>query len=485
MLESKSIAIDRAKTPAITRTPQITIEDLEKLDLPLEFDGENIVLTKSLNDHWNYKLDTKVKVPLAKVLAAKEIKLVDYIIRSFLTDTPRFIPFIFENQSMIKLNRHLLRDCSGSLRTPTTYVFNIHKYSTWLTHSPDAIIEDLQIIDDEVDKIRAKNHRQFLNDYLADLQDAGLSQSFITSCIRAIHSFYNVNGAKIVRLDKPLKQKITYKDRAPKPEELVKMIDFGDARDALIILMLASGGFREETLSKLKYRHVKDDYEAGRIPLHIHVEAAITKGKYHDYDTFINSEAVQYLQMYLESRRKGTKDLPPEILTDESPLIRNGNRSEVTVAGPEVIYRTVHNIAVQVGVSKKQKASRMFDVRTHSLRKYFRSQLSATSLNDEIIEYMMGHTPDTYEDVQSLGIDKLRELYLSANLTIRPKMKSSKIDQLKEIIRAWGENPEEILTKEALTRSNITIINGEERENRQLSVLAEELKELIKREAKL
>jgi hypothetical protein len=69
---------------------------------------------------------------------------------------------------------------------------------------------------------------------------------------------------------------------------------------------------------------------------------------------------------------------------------------------------------------------------------------------------MMGHTVDTYEDVQSLGLETLRNMYSSAGLAIRPKTKANRIDQLKEIIRAWGENPEELLTRDALLRGNIT-----------------------------
>ncbi|MCW3994899.1 MAG: hypothetical protein NWE98_01965, partial [Candidatus Bathyarchaeota archaeon] len=64
---------------------------------------------------------------------------------------------------------------------------------------------------------------------------------------------------------------------------------------------------------------------------------------------------------------------------------------------------------------------------------------------------------------------------------IRPKTQLNRIAQLKEIIRAWGENPEEILTKDALKRGNITETQ-EQTENHQLSILAEQLKQLIKKE---
>jgi len=107
--------------------------------------------------------------------------------------------------------------------------------------------------------------------------------------------------------------------------------------------------------------------------------------------------------------------------------------------------------------------------------------MSITKIDTEIVEYMMGHTINTYEDVQSLGIEKLRTLYTSAAIVIRPKTQVSKIDQLKEIIRAWGENPEEILTKDALMRGNMTETQ-EQTQTHQLSILAEQLKQLIRKE---
>ena len=123
----------------------------------------------------------------------------------------------------------------------------------------------------------------------------------------------------------------------------------------------------------------------------------------------------------------------------------------------------------------------MYSVRTHSLRKFFRTQMSAVKLDSEIINYMMGHTVDTYEDVQSLGVETLRNLYASAGLAIRSKTQANRIMQLKEIIRACGENPDEILTKDALLRGNITE-TSEQTQDRQMSLLAKELKQLIKRE---
>src|SRR5208283_2983560 len=135
------------------------------------------------------------------------------------------------------------------------------------------------------------------------LQDRGLAPSRIANYVKAIRSLYRVNGIEI-KLPYALSRRSVRKDRAPKPEELQRLLDVADLREKVIVSILALGGFREGTLVRLRYRHVKEDLEKGTIPVHIQVESDITKGKYHDYDTFLGEEAVEYLRLYLEARRQ-------------------------------------------------------------------------------------------------------------------------------------------------------------------------------------
>ena len=64
-----------------------------------------------------------------------------------------------------------------------------------------------------------------------------------------------------------------------------------------------------------------------------------------------------------------------------------------------------------------------------------------------------------------------------------PKTKVSKVEALKEIIRAWGLNPEKILTREALTQEAVTVLGVENQENSQLAILSRALRDLIRQEA--
>jgi len=201
-----------------------------------------------------------------------------------------------------------------------------------------------------------------------------------------------------------------------------------------------------------------------------------------DYDTFLGAEAARFLKLYIEQRKKGTAKIPPENLTDESPLIRDETRTTPKSIGSKQVRKLVHQLYLKAGLIK-QPRGRMYDLRVHSLRKYFKTQLLALGVQPDYVDYMMGHTIDTYHAIQSLGIDKLRNAYEASGLAIRPKTQVSKVEALKEIIRAWGMNPEQVLTRDALADGATTHKSTEDIENHQLAILSSQLKQLIRQEA--
>ena len=84
---------------------------------------------------------------------------------------------------------------------------------------------------------------------------------------------------------------------------------------------------------------------------------------------------------------------------------------------------------------------------------------------------LMGHTISTYHDIRMKGIEFLRGVYAASGLSIKPKTSVSKIDALKEIIRAWGMDPEEILTRKALAEPHGTFVSRREREQPEIQGL--------------
>ncbi|MEM4247161.1 MAG: hypothetical protein QXF14_02465, partial [Candidatus Woesearchaeota archaeon] len=172
-------------------------------------DGK-VILDCSLK---GWKLKQPVILSLDKVLATKEKGFITYILTAFISERPNLIPFVFDNQTLIKMARHFLRHCSGSIHSCYSYTATIEKYSTWLGYSPDLIIQDTKPIGNIPDPQRVQNHQGYLDEYIAELQDEGLSPGRVHCYAKHIKTFYKVNGVKI-ELSEPLSRRVTYKDRA-------------------------------------------------------------------------------------------------------------------------------------------------------------------------------------------------------------------------------------------------------------------------------
>ena len=97
----------------------------------------------------------------------------------------------------------------------------------------------------------------------------------------------------------------------------------------------------------------------------------------------------------------------------------------------------------------------------------------------------MGHTIGTYRtyhNIEMKGIEFLRNIYAASGLSIRPKTQLGKIEALKEIVRAWGMNPEEVLTREALNRPYRSYVQPLCDEEEQVKSLSQALKEMMRKE---
>ena len=90
-------------------------------------------------------------------------------------------------------------------------------------------------------------------------------------------------------------------------------------------------------------------------------------------------------------------------------------------------------------------------LRAHSLRKFFRTQLTARGVPVEYVEYMMGHKTSSYNDIKSLGVEFLRNLYRLADLSIRPKPLSRE-----QIIRIFEQTLADIARRAGISLGEAT-----------------------------
>ena len=68
---------------------------------------------------------------------------------------------------------------------------------------------------------------------------------------------------------------------------------------------------------------------------------------------------------------------------------------------------------------ERKALGRRYELRAHSIRKFFQTQMDALGVQTDYIEYMMGHTISTYHDISMKGIEYLRGVYKVSGLTDR------------------------------------------------------------------
>jgi hypothetical protein len=100
-------------------------------------------------------------------------------------------------------------------------------------------------------------------------------------------------------------------------------------------------------------------------------------------------------------------------------------------------------------------------------------------VNNDYIDFMMGHTVDTYHDIQMKGPEFLRGIYSSSGLSIRPKTQLSRIEMAKQVLAAVaGVTPEAIIIKEAQAHPHRSYVSPET----QAEVVMNAIREAVKKD---
>jgi site-specific recombinase XerD len=122
--------------------------------------------------------------------------------------------------------------------------------------------------------------------------------------------------------------------------------------------------------------------------------------------TFIGEEAIEAIKDYIEERREGSRHVPPETITKESPLFRTWTSGEVKRIPRGSFSGLIREAFVRNG-EKRMSA--------HSLRKKLQTDLEKAGVNPNWIDQILGHQLINSRDAYSLPTDEeLREVYAQA-----------------------------------------------------------------------
>jgi integrase len=312
---------------------------------------------------------------------------------------------------------------TGSTGTRDKYrrVFNAFLRATGYT--PETLLEAARRDPEQVEKTLEK--------LIVEAEKKGRARMTAVYPYAVVRSF--LRAQKVVLTEKFPRYWVT-NERPPvgKPE-IRRLVEYADPRLKAFICVMKDSGLAPVDVLSLKYGDVRKDLESNRVPVTLRLLRH--KEKIH-FISFLGPDAVEYLKNYIEARRMGTRRVPPENLTDESPLFRDSWRLK------PIGYR-----GILQQFEKTVKTCGLGEMDVYDLRRFFRSALMGANLNDTFIEFLMGHKLPAQKRAYILShLDEYKALYMNAYpaLSLRESVDLERLrkQQLLDTARLLGLNAE-------------------------------------------
>ena len=342
-----------------------------------------------------------------------------------------------------------------STATKEIYLENFAKFTDYLGKTADELLKQRQENQTSNDIKTQRQTESQLIKFISAQREKGMSPATLQTYFAAIRSFYEIHylPLKMRRGDYPTGESLGV--RIATKEAISKAIENRRNRNKTslkaMVLFLKDSGLRISDARLLNYGDVAKQLERGDtiIPL-----TRITQKQKTVAKTFIGTEAIQALKKYLGARQKGSRRLPPEKLTDDSPLFRTWTNREIKRIPRETFSSTIRFAFLRIDEP---------NVSAHSLRKYVQTNLEAAGVNVNWIDQILGHKLINSRDAYSKPTDEqLQEAYAKAYKFLRvypdldtPKPQSSQNTQVCTETNKITED-EEFIVKTAQNLSEAT-----------------------------
>lgn len=277
--------------------------------------------------------------------------------------------------------------------------FKSDKTRSQYTISLNKFLRDTKI--DDLRTIEPKQLQNILIEYVIRLKNAGRSysrQNGYICAVKAYCSAYDIEGINWEKFWKYTSEAVTpHNDKPYSRAELALMLSKANARARAIILLMASSGIRVGALAGLKRKHLEVMEGFGGYKITVYADSPKDR-----YPAFCTPEARNAIELYFAERQnkpatwtyKGKerlKKIPPETITDESPVFRI-ERSEVTPITTFSAAYAIISVAEEVGIRPLiKREDRHKTPATHSLRKIANTAFVRAGVKPVVVEMLLGH----------------------------------------------------------------------------------------------
>jgi site-specific recombinase XerC len=282
------------------------------------------------------------------------------------------------------------------------------KYYKTVSGEDKTISDFLDSIFDEYKKDRREQKRIaeiVIVEFIRHLKNNGLSGNSIRLSFAALQNFLkykgiNINTIFVGNLPAQLGKKVN-KKHPWKIEHLKEFVQKASSyRDKALILCMFQSGLAVQEICDLNYGEVRKDLELEVLPICLELVRQKTSIP---FKTFFGRDAVKYLKLYLQTRKK---------LKDSSPLFSKLAREERLTTN--AVQQRFSEIAQELSFISKQDMEGYNPCRPHSMRSGFKSRLTG-KVSDTLIEFWMGHQLQGVSDnYLNKPTEELREDYMDA-----------------------------------------------------------------------
>jgi integrase len=281
-----------------------------------------------------------------------------------------------------------LKKAAHSKNTRISYLSSFSRFLEATQLDPEAIQTEWQQV-----KYDYRKKEQFLDRYsdliekfyYGELED--LAPKSKATILAAVLSFFQHSKIPL-QVDVTTESFVINHNRAITREEVKRILEHANLRDRCFFLMMLESGLRPDTLTKLRFMHISEDFEKATIPMMIKLETTMVKDRVGARFSFIGEDGYRALKEYLSPRLP----LKPQ---DVIFLAVHTKQQKDASLSPALFSVQFGEIIKKLKLSPMQEGRRRRQLTLYTLRKWFRNNIKVS--DPAYREFWMTH---------SLGVDE-------------------------------------------------------------------------------
>ena len=280
--------------------------------------------------------------------------------------------------------------------TTKRYLQDIDLFEKWAETNHSLKVRDIpsqwreaKYSDKQAEKDRFLDElKDVVSDYFSYLKKYGYTHLSINRSMAVVMSFLHHFDVpfKSIRIKHPYVQ---FHNRDITKEEILTVLSHSSVRNRAIYLVLYETGMRPWTCVNLRWKHIKEDFIAKRVPMKIKLTSDIMKCGVSERFVFIGENGFDALSRYIARRQLPLKD-DDYVFVTEKPYGQRIGTHALSQAFNVIVQKL--RLAEPRGTETKDgRKNKPKELRLYTLRKAF-SKFMAVNVDRTLVEYWLGHT---------------------------------------------------------------------------------------------